>query len=104
MPIRKPSAAELLALYEEVRRTAGEVSRSPMWKPIKSVPKYRGKGDVPDKYMVWIYDPDARKRDRVQPVFWNGNYDGYQVLIESSDDPINPTHWMAFVPPAPPTK
>ena len=27
MPKHKPSAAELLALYEEVRRCAGEVSR-----------------------------------------------------------------------------
>lgn len=27
MPAHKPSAAELLALYDEVRRTAGEVER-----------------------------------------------------------------------------
>jgi hypothetical protein len=75
---------------------------TPDWQPISTVPKYHGKDNVPDRYMVWLYDPDLRKDSRVQPAFWNSNYDGWQILIETNDDPVNPTHWMKYEPPLPP--
>jgi hypothetical protein len=73
-----------------------------VWKPIKSVPKYKRKGNVPDRFIVWLYDPDAQVDYRVTAAFWHNNYDRWQVVLDGNDEVIRPTHWQPFVTPSPP--
>lgn len=73
------------------------------WQPIETVPKCTERVDfVADEFVVWLYDPDLERVSRVQPAFWNSNYNGWQILIDTNAAPRNPTHWMPYEPPAPP--
>lgn len=71
------------------------------WRLIGSIPKWKKGGDVPWKYIVWLYDPDNTVGNRIQIGFWNSNYDGYQSLFSESTL-MRPTHWAPVNWPDPP--
>jgi hypothetical protein len=71
------------------------------WHSIDTVPKYKEDGDIPDEFIVWLFDPSNYEESRIQMGFWNRNYDGFQSMFEAGHL-REPTYWAKVEWPNPP--